>query len=251
MFCTNCGSNINEGAKFCQYCGMKTVIASKNSMTEETVPNYPGAEYTIVYPRNGQGESRVKKLSDGYGYQSDGRTADGQDRGGFYTSETQPASAYGSNTGGYMQETGHTQEMGHAQTNNGRDSNAPDAFESASEGFPGNAAGGAGSAAENRGWDMTSPYGAEMHEYASNDRYTGNGGPNTASAEAYTSKVFNSPVLNVAGLREGDSNQEHSGEEKDDKKGNGILIALIVILILLILLVGFSAFAYIQGLIDF
>jgi hypothetical protein len=72
-----------------------------------------------------------------------------------------------------------------------------------------------------------------------------------APDEAYTSKVFNSPVLGVAGLKEGDSNQEHPEEEEDDSKGNGILIALIVILILLILLVGFSAFAYIQGLIDF
>ena len=72
-----------------------------------------------------------------------------------------------------------------------------------------------------------------------------------APDEAYKSKVFNSPVLGVAGLKEGDPNQEHPEEEEDSSKGNGILIALIVILILLILLVGFSAFAYIQGLIDF
>ena len=185
MFCTNCGNNINEDAKFCQYCGMKTVLASKDSLTENTIPDYPGEEYTVVYSRNGQGESRVKKLSDRQGYQPDAGSADGQDRGGFYESQTRPA--HGSNTAG-----------GHAQGTDGMDSIAPNAF---------------------------------------------------GSAEAYTSKVFNSPVLGVAGVREGNSGRELS--EKADSKGNGILIALIVILVLLILLVGFSAFAYIQGLIDF
>lgn len=185
MFCTNCGNNINEDAKFCQYCGMKTVLASKDSLTENTVPDYPGEEYTVVYSRNGQGESRVKKLSDRQGYQPDPGSADGQDRGGFYESQTRPA--HGSNTAG-----------GHAQGTDGMDGIAPNAF---------------------------------------------------GSAEAYTSKVFNSPVLGAAGVREGNSGRELS--EKADSKGNGILIALIVILVLLILLVGFSAFAYIQGLIDF
>ena len=187
MFCTNCGNNIIEGAKFCQYCGMKTVIASKDSITEETVPNYPGAEYTVIYTRNGRGESRVKKLSDGQGYQPDAGSSDGQDRGDFFGSQTLPA--HGSNnTGGYAQTTG------------GMGSTAPNAFE---------------------------------------------------SEEAYTSRIFNSPVLGVAGIREGDSDRWESEKEEDDNKGNGILIALIVILVLLILLIGFSTFAYIQGLIDF
>ena len=165
MFCSNCGNIIIEGAKFCQYCGMKTVIASKDSMNDNTVPNYPGTEYTIVYTQNGQGESRVKKLSDGH-----------------------------------AQDMGRAQEMRSSQGTYRTGSNAPGAFE---------------------------------------------------SAGAYTSKVFNSPVPGVAGLREGNPGPEHSEEEEDGNRGNGILIALIVILILLILLVGFGACAYIQGLIDF
>ena len=63
MFCTYCGNTINEGAKFCQYCGKKTVLAAKGSLTEDTIPNYPGEEYTIVYSKNGQGESRVEKVA--------------------------------------------------------------------------------------------------------------------------------------------------------------------------------------------
>jgi hypothetical protein len=63
--------------------------------------------------------------------------------------------------------------------------------------------------------------------------------------------VFNAPVLGVAGLKEAPQETEHSEGEEEDGRERGILIALIVILILLILLVGFSAFAYIQGLIDF
>lgn len=96
MFCTNCGNIILEGAKFCQYCGMKTVIASKDSMTDNTVPNYPGTEYTIVYSQNGQGESRVKKISDAY-----------------------------------AQETSSAQEMRYPQGTYRTGSNAPDAFGSA------------------------------------------------------------------------------------------------------------------------
>ena len=65
------------------------------------------------------------------------------------------------------------------------------------------------------------------------------------------SKVFNSPVLGVAGLKEENPGSEQNAEVKSEKKGSGILIAIIVILILLILLVGFTAFAYIQGLIEF
>ena len=225
MFCTYCGNTINEGAKFCQYCGKKTVLAAKGSLTEDTIPNYPGEEYTIVYSKNGQGESRVEKVSDRRAYQPGERTVDEQDRGGYYASQAR--SAYGGKTGGHAQETGrmgsyaqeagamsgYAQEAGrmgsYAQEAGVMSGNTPDAFEQAAE-FRRN-----------------------------------------APDEAYTSKVFNSPVLGVAGLKEGDPNQEHPEEEEDSSKGNGILIALIVILILLILLVGFSAFAYIQGLIDF
>ena len=225
MFCTYCGNTINEGAKFCQYCGKKTVLAAKGSLTEDTIPNYPGEEYTIVYSKNGQGESRVEKVSDRRAYQPGERTVDEQDRGGYYASQAR--SAYGGRTGGHAQDTGrmsscaqeagamngYAQETGrmgsYAQEAGVMSGNTPDAFEQAAE-FRRN-----------------------------------------APDEAYTSKVFNSPVLGVAGLKEGDPNQEHPEEEEDSSKGNGILIALIVILILLILLVGFSAFAYIQGLIDF
>ena len=225
MFCTYCGNTINEGAKFCQHCGKKTVLAAKGSITEETIPNYPGEEYTIVYSNNGQGESRVEKVSDRRAYQPGERTVDEQDRGGYYASQAR--SAYGGRTGGHAQDTGrmsscaqeagamngYAQETGrmgsYAQEAGVMSGNTPDAFEQAAE-FRRN-----------------------------------------APDEAYTSKVFNSPVLGVAGLKEGDPNQEHPEEEEDSSKGNGILIALIVILILLILLVGFSAFAYIQGLIDF
>ena len=205
MFCTYCGNTINEGAKFCQYCGKKTVLAAKGSLTEDTIPNYPGEEYTIVYSKNGQGESRVEKVSDRRAYQPGERTVDEQDRGGYYASQIR--SAYGGKAGGHAQETG---RMGsYAQEADAMSRSTPDAFEQAAE-FRRN-----------------------------------------APDEAYTSKVFNSPVLGVAGLKEGDSNREHPEEEEEDSKGNGILIVLIVILILLILLVGFSAFAYIQGLIDF
>ncbi len=215
MFCTYCGNTINEGAKFCQYCGKKTVLAAKGSLTEDTIPNYPGEEYTIVYSKNGQGESRVEKVSDRRAYQPGERTVDEQDRGGYYASQAR--SVYGGKTGGHTQEagamSGYAQEAGrmgsYAQEAGAMNGNTPDAFEQAAE-FRRN-----------------------------------------APDEAYTSKVFNSPVLGVAGLKEGDPNQEHPEEEEDSSKGNGILIALIVILILLILLVGFSAFAYIQGLIDF
>ncbi len=215
MFCTYCGNTINEGAKFCQYCGKKTVLAAKGSLTEDTIPNYPGEEYTIVYSKNGQGESRVEKVSDRRAYQPGERTVDEQDRGGYYASQAR--SAYGGKTGGHAQEagamSGYAQEAGrmgsYAQEAGAMNGNTPDAFEQAAE-FRRN-----------------------------------------APDEAYTSKVFNSPVLGVAGLKEGDPNREHPEEEEDDSKGNGILIALIVILILLILLVGFSAFAYLQGLIDF
>ena len=223
MFCTYCGNTINEGAKFCQYCGKKTVLAAKGSLTEDTIPNYPGEEYTIVYSKNGQGESRVEKVSDRRAYQPGERTVDEQDRGGYYASQAR--SAYGGRTGGHAQDTGrmsscaqeagamngYAQETGriYAQEAGAMSGNTPDAFEQAAE-FRRN-----------------------------------------APDEAYTSKVFNSPVLGVAGLKEGDPNREHPEEEEDDSKGNGILIALIVILILLILLVGFSAFAYLQGLIDF
>ena len=225
MFCTYCGNTINEGAKFCQHCGKKTVLAAKGSITEETIPNYPGEEYTIVYSNNGQGESRVEKVSDRRAYQPGERTVDEQERGGYYASQAR--SAYGGKTGGHAQEagamSGYAQEAGrmgsyaqeagrmgsYAQEAGAMSGNTPDAFEQAAE-FRRN-----------------------------------------APDEAYTSKVFNSPVLGVAGLKEGDPNQEHPEEEEDSSKGNGILIALIVILILLILLVGFSAFAYIQGLIDF
>ena len=215
MFCTYCGNTINEGAKFCQYCGKKTVLAAKGSLTEDTIPNYPGEEYTIVYSKNGQGESRVEKVSDRRAYQPGERTVDEQDRGGYYASQAR--SVYGGKTGGHTQEagamSGYAQEAGrmgsYAQEAGAMNGNTPDAFEQAAE-FRRN-----------------------------------------APDEAYTSKVFNSPVLGVAGLKEGDPNQEHPEEEEDSSKGNGILIALIVILILLILLVGFSAFAYLQGLIDF
>ena len=225
MFCTYCGNTINEGAKFCQYCGKKTVLAAKGSLTEDTIPNYPGEEYTIVYSKNGQGESRVEKVSDRRAYQPGERTVDGQDRGGYYASQIR--SAYGGKTGGHAQETGRMSSC---------------AQEAGAMGSYAQEAAGMGSYAQEA--DAMSRSTPDAFEQAAEFR-------RNAPDEAYTSKVFNSPVLGVAGLKEGDSNQEHPEEEEDDSKGNGILIALIVILILLILLVGFSAFAYIQGLIDF
>ena len=225
MFCTYCGNTINEGAKFCQHCGKKTVLAAKGSITEETIPNYPGEEYTIVYSNNGQGESRVEKVSDRRAYQPGERTVDGQDRGGYYASQIR--SAYGGKTGGHAQETGRMSSC---------------AQEAGAMGSYAQEAAGMGSYAQEA--DAMSRSTPDAFEQAAEFR-------RNAPDEAYTSKVFNSPVLGVAGLKEGDSNQEHPEEEEDDSKGNGILIALIVILILLILLVGFSAFAYIQGLIDF
>ena len=225
MFCTYCGNTINEGAKFCQYCGKKTVLAAKGSLTEDTIPNYPGEEYTIVYSKNGQGESRVEKVSDGRAYQPGERTVDEQDRGGYYASQTRPA--YGRKTGGLAQETGRVSSY---------------AQEAGAMGSYAQEAGRMGSYAQEAGaMSRSTP---DAYEQAAEFR-------RNAPDEAYTSKVFNSPVLGVAGLKEGDPNQEHPEEEEDSSKGNGILIALIVILILLILLVGFSAFAYIQGLIDF
>lgn len=209
MFCTYCGNNISDKAKFCQYCGKKTIIAAKDRMTEEPVPNYPGAEYTIIYSSDGQGENRIQKLSGGGDKQPDERTAQsafGPETGdlggeGFYESTTRPA--FGPETG----------DLG-------------------GEGF----------------------YDSATRPVFGEDAGRGNAGTQGAgpspSAE-YTSKVFNSPVLGVAGLKADTTETEHSEEEEDDGKGRGILIALIVILILLILLVGFSAFAYIQGLIDF
>ncbi len=245
MFCTYCGNTINEGAKFCQYCGKKTVLAAKGSLTEDTIPNYPGEEYTIVYSKNGQGESRVEKVSDRRAYQPGERTVDGQDRGGYYASQIR--SAYGGKTGGHAQETGRmsscAQEAGamgsYAQEAAGMGSYAQEA---GAMGSYAQEAAGMGSYAQEA--DAMSRSTPDAFEQAAEFR-------RNAPDEAYTSKVFNSPVLGVAGLKEGDSNQEHPEEEEDDSKGNGILIALIVILILLILLVGFSAFAYIQGLIDF
>ena len=225
MFCTYCGNTINEGAKFCQYCGKKTVLAAKGSLTEDTIPNYPGEEYTIVYSKNGQGESRVEKVSDRRAYQPGERTVDGQGRGGYYASQIR--SAYGGKTGGHAQETGRMSSC---------------AQEAGAMGSYAQEAAGMGSCAQEA--DTMSRSTPDAFEQAAEFR-------RNAPDEAYTSKVFNSPVLGVAGLKEGDSNQEHPEEEEDDSKGNGILIALIVILILLILLVGFSAFAYIQGLIDF
>lgn len=225
MFCTYCGNTINEGAKFCQYCGKKTVLAAKGSLTEDTIPNYPGEEYTIVYSKNGQGESRVEKVSDRRAYQPGERTVDGQDRGGYYASQIR--SAYGGKTGGHAQETGRMSSC---------------AQEAGAMGSYAQEAAGMGSYAQEA--DAMSRSTPDAFEQAAEFR-------RNAPDEAYTSKVFNSPVLGVAGLKEGDPNQEHPEEEEDDSKGNGILIALIVILILLILLVGFSAFAYIQGLIDF
>ena len=214
MFCTNCGKNIREDAKFCQYCGSKTVIAAKGSTAGETVPDYPGSEYTIVYSPDGTGESRVEEISsrtgyqsnesaaDGRGYQSGIKSAGGSDRAGFYASQTQPA--HGSNPGS-PQAAG-----GYAQAANG----------------PG--------------------------EYTRDMGAMGSFGSDRSDSEAADmSKVFNSPVLGVAGLKEENPGSEQNAEVKSEKKGSGILIAIIVILILLILLVGFTAFAYIQGLIEF
>lgn len=245
MFCTYCGNTINEGAKFCQYCGKKTVLAAKGSLTEDTIPNYPGEEYTIVYSKNGQGESRVEKVSDRRAYQPGERTVDEQDRGGYYASQAR--SAYGGRTGGHAQDTGRmsscAQEAGamngYAQETGRMGSYAQEA--GAMSGYA-QEAGRMGSYAQEAG--VMSGNTPDAFEQAAEFR-------RNAPDEAYTSKVFNSPVLGVAGLKEGDPNREHPEEEEDDSKGNGILIALIVILILLILLVGFSAFAYIQGLIDF
>ena len=245
MFCTYCGNTINEGAKFCQYCGKKTVLAAKGSITEETIPNYPGEEYTIVYSNNGQGESRVEKVSDRRAYQPGERTVDEQERGGYYASQAR--SVYGGRTGGHVQDTGRmsscAQEAGamngYAQETGRMGSYAQEA---GAMGSYAQEAGRMGSYAQEAG--AMSGNTPDAFEQAAEFR-------RNAPDEAYTSKVFNSPVLGVAGLKEGDPNREHPEEEEDDSKGNGILIALIVILILLILLVGFSAFAYIQGLIDF
>ena len=235
MFCTYCGNTINEGAKFCQYCGKKTVLAAKGSLTEDTIPNYPGEEYTIVYSKNGQGESRVEKVSDRRAYQPGERTVDEQDRGGYYASQAR--SAYGGRTGGHAQEAGAMN--GYAQETGRMGSYAQEA---GAMGSYAQEAGRMGSYAQEAG--AMSGNTPDAFEQAAEFR-------RNAPDEAYTSKVFNSPVLGVAGLKEGDPNREHPEEEEDDSKGNGILIALIVILILLILLVGFSAFAYLQGLIDF
>ena len=275
MFCTYCGNTINEGAKFCQYCGKKTVLAAKGSLTEDTIPNYPGEEYTIVYSKNGQGESRVEKVSDRRAYQPGERTVDEQDRGGYYASQAR--SAYGGRTGGHAQDTGRmsscAQEAGamngYAQETGRMGSYAQEAGamsgyaqEAGRMGSYAQETGRMGSYAQEAG--AMGSYAQEAGRMGSYAQEAGAMSGNTPDAfeqaaefrrnapdEAYTSKVFNSPVLGVAGLKEGDPNREHPEEEEDDSKGNGILIALIVILILLILLVGFSAFAYIQGLIDF
>ena len=234
MFCTNCGKNIREDAKFCQYCGSKTVIAAKGSTAGETVPDYPGSEYTIVYSPDGTGESRVEEISsrtgyqsnesaaDGRGYQSGIKSAGGSDRAGFYASQTQPA--HGSNPGS-PQAAG-----GYAQAANGAGGYAPGT----------GAAGGYAQAANGPG------------EYTRDMGAMGSFGSDRSDSEAADmSKVFNSPVLGVAGLKEENPGSEQNAEVKSEKKGSGILIAIIVILILLILLVGFAAFAYIQGLIEF
>ena len=243
----NCGKNIRDDAKFCQFCGSRTVIAEKGSAAGETVPDYPGSEYTIVYSPDGTGESRVEEISsrtgypsnraaaDGRGYQSGNKSADVSDGGGFYASQPRPV--YGSNpgspqaagaAGGYAQAAGAA--GGYAQTANGADGYAPAA----------GAAGGYAQAANGSG-EYTRDMGA-MGSYGSH-------GSNPEAADM--SKVFNSPVLGVAGLKEENPGSEQNAEVKSDKKGSGILIAIIVILILLILLVGFAAFAYIQGLIEF
>ena len=97
------------------------------------------------------------------------------------------------------------------------------------------------------GSDSAGPGGEDYYGSAVQPGFSAAAGP----SPEYTDKVSNAPVLGVAGLKAAAPESEHSEEEEDDDKGRGILIALIVILILLILLVGFSAFAYIQGLIDF
>ena len=240
----NCGKNIRDDAKFCQFCGSRTVIAEKGSAAGETVPDYPGSEYTIVYSPDGTGESRVEEISsrtgypsnraaaDGRGYQSGNKSADVSDGGGFYASQPRPV--YGSNPGSPQAAGGYAQAVngagGYAQTANGADGYAPAA----------GAAGGYAQAANGSG-EYTRDMGA-MGSYGSH-------GSNPEAADM--SKVFNSPVLGVAGLKEENPGSEQNAEVKSDKKGSGILIAIIVILILLILLVGFAAFAYIQGLIEF
>ena len=216
----NCGNNIEDGAKFCRYCGKRTTIASKDSMTEETVPNYQGAEYTVVYSSDGQGGSRVRKLSDGLGYQSDVRAVDEQAGIEYDASVTRPA---------------HGGMGGYAADLYGNTAASPQAGVFAP-----------GSGEENPENSMSSSYNDGMYNSSGQDQENAARPPLSAQ---YTSKAFNSPVLDVAGLKEGEPNPEHS--EKYSKKGNRILIFIIVILILLILLVGFSAFAYIQGLIDF
>ena len=223
----NCGKNIRDDAKFCQFCGSRTVIAEKGSAAGETVPDYPGSEYTIVYSPDGTGESRVEEISsrtgytsnraaaDGRGYQSGNKSADVSDGGGFYASQPRPV--YGSNPG------------------------SPQAAGAAGGYAP--AAGAAGGYAQ-----AANGSGEYMRDMGAMGSY-GSRGSNPEAADM--SKVFNSPVLGVAGLKEENPGSEQNAEVKSDKKGSGILIAIIVILILLILLVGFAAFAYIQGLIEF
>ena len=260
----NCGKNIRDDAKFCQFCGSRTVIAEKGSAAGETVPDYPGSEYTIVYSPDGTGESRVEEISsrtgypsngsaaDGRGYQSGIKSADVSDKGGFYASQPRPV--YGSNPGSPQAAGGYAQAVngagGYAQAANGaggyaQATGAASGYAQAANGADGyapaaGAAGGYAQAANGSG-EYTRDMGA-MGSYGSH-------GSNPEAADM--SKVFNSPVLGVAGLKEENPGSEQNAEVKSDKKGSGILIAIIVILILLILLVGFAAFAYIQGLIEF
>ena len=280
----NCGKNIREDAKFCQYCGSKTVIAAKGSTAGETVPDYPGSEYTIVYSPDGTGESRVEEISsrtgypsngsaaDGRGYQSGIKSADVSDKGGFYASQPRPV--YGSNPGSPQAAGGYAQAVngagGYAQAANGaggyaQATGAASGYVQAANGADGyasaaGAAGGYAQAANGAGGYAPGKGAAGGYAQAANGpgEYTrdmgamGSFGSDRSDSEAADmSKVFNSPVLGVAGLKEENPGSEQNAEVKSDKKGSGILIAIIVILILLILLVGFAAFAYIQGLIEF
>ena len=61
------------------------------------------------------------------------------------------------------------------------------------------------------------------------------GSDRSDSEAADMSKVFNSPVLGVAGLKEENPGSEQNTEVKSYKKGSGILIAIIAVGILLIL----------------
>ena len=283
----NCGKNIRDDAKFCQFCGSRTVIAEKGSAAGETVPDYPGSEYTIVYSPDGTGESRVEEISsrtgypsnraaaDGRGYQSGNKSADVSDGGGFYASQPRPV--YGSNpgspqaagaAGGYAQTA--NRAGGYAQTANGAGGYAQAAGAAGGYAQAANGAGGYAQAAGAASGYAQAANGADGYASAAgaaggyaqaangSGEYTrdmgamgsyGSHGSNPEAADM--SKVFNSPVLGVAGLKEENPGSEQNAEVKSDKKGSGILIAIIVILILLILLVGFAAFAYIQGLIEF